>query len=59
MRLPLGGQIAVAYAQLASQATGKVSLPHVVHQLASGAATEHKESSPLVSFGSYRCRLQS
>ncbi|RDX55774.1 indigoidine synthase A-like protein [Lentinus brumalis] len=44
----VGGQIAVAYAQLASEAPGQASHPHVVHKAAaSGAATGHKESTQL------------
>ncbi len=40
----------MAYAQLASEAPGKASHPHVVHKAAaSGAATGHKESTQLVS----------
>ncbi|RPD55816.1 indigoidine synthase A-like protein [Lentinus tigrinus ALCF2SS1-6] len=44
----VGGQIAVAYAQLASEATGKASHPHVVHQAAGfNPDPGHKKSTHL------------
>ncbi|KAI0698446.1 indigoidine synthase A-like protein [Cerioporus squamosus] len=44
----VGGQIAAAYAQLASQAPGKASLPHILHEpTASEKATEHRHSTQL------------